>query len=55
MIAYSHLERGFLNGRFRQDEDFKEGDYRKTHPRFQGEILKRSNLKGGKGISENGN
>jgi aryl-alcohol dehydrogenase-like predicted oxidoreductase len=40
MIAYSPLGRGFLNGRFRQDEDFKEGDYRKTHPHFQGENFK---------------
>jgi aryl-alcohol dehydrogenase-like predicted oxidoreductase len=36
-VPYSPLGRGFLTGRFRKDEDFKEGDYRKTQPRFQGE------------------
>ena len=36
-VPYSPLGRGFLTGRFRTNEDFKEGDFRKNHPRFQGE------------------
>ena len=36
-VAYSPLGRGFLTGRFRKPEDIPEGDYRKQHPRFQGE------------------
>jgi len=39
-VPYSPLGRGFLTGRFRKDEDFKEGDFRKNHPRFQGENFK---------------
>ena len=42
-VPYSPLGRGFLTGRFRNEEDFTEGDYRQNHPRFQGENLK-SNL-----------
>jgi len=36
-VAYSPLGRGFLTGRFRAPEDIPENDYRKHHPRFQGE------------------
>jgi aryl-alcohol dehydrogenase-like predicted oxidoreductase len=43
-VAYSPLGRGFFTSRFRTAEDFKEGDYRTNHPRFQGENLSQ-NLK----------
>ncbi|OYW02858.1 MAG: aldo/keto reductase, partial [Acidobacteria bacterium 37-65-4] len=36
-VAYSPLGRGFLSGRFRKPEDLPEDDYRRHHPRFQGE------------------
>ena len=36
-VAYSPLGRGFLTGRYQSIEDFEEGDYRRTSPRFQGE------------------
>ncbi len=36
-VAYSPLGRGFLTGRFRKAEDLPEDDYRRFHPRFQGE------------------
>jgi aryl-alcohol dehydrogenase-like predicted oxidoreductase len=36
-VAYSPLGRGFLTGRYRRPEDFPEGDWRRTNPRFQGE------------------
>ena len=36
-VAYSPLGRGFLTGRFKSPEDFPQGDYRRAHPRFQGE------------------
>ena len=36
-VAYSPLGRGFLTGQFKTPEDFPEGDFRKNHPRFQGE------------------
>lgn len=36
-VAYSPLGRGFLTGRYRSIDDFEEGDYRRTCPRFQGE------------------
>jgi aryl-alcohol dehydrogenase-like predicted oxidoreductase len=38
-VAYSPLGRGFLTGRFRADGDIGEGDYRRNHPRFQGDNL----------------
>jgi aryl-alcohol dehydrogenase-like predicted oxidoreductase len=41
-VAYSPLGRGFLTGRFRTAEDLGEGDYRRFHPRFQGENLARN-------------
>lgn len=36
-VAYSPLGRGFLSGRFTTPEDFEAGDFRRNHPRFQGE------------------
>jgi aryl-alcohol dehydrogenase-like predicted oxidoreductase len=36
-VAYSPLGRGFLTGQFKSPEDFPENDFRKNHPRFQGE------------------
>ncbi len=41
-VAYSPLGRGFLGGRFKRQEDFAEGDYRKLSPRFQPENLTRN-------------
>ena len=39
-VAYSPLGRGFLAGRFRAPDDLQEeGDFRRNHPRFQGENL----------------
>ena len=38
-VAYSPLGRGFFSSRFKTAEDFKDGDYRTNHPRFQGENL----------------
>jgi aryl-alcohol dehydrogenase-like predicted oxidoreductase len=43
-VAYSPLGRGFFTARFKTAEDFKEGDYRTNHPRFQAENLSQ-NLK----------
>src|SRR2546428_13034795 len=36
-VAYSPLGRGFLSGRFKSPDDFEDGDFRRFHPRFQGE------------------
>ena len=36
-VAYSPLGRGFLTGQITRPEDIPEGDWRKNHPRFQGE------------------
>jgi aryl-alcohol dehydrogenase-like predicted oxidoreductase len=36
-VAYSPLGRGFLTGRFRKPEDMATNDFRRSHPRFQGE------------------
>ncbi len=36
-VAYSPLGRGFLSGRFQTPEDIPADDYRRNHPRFQGE------------------
>ena len=41
-VAYSPLGRGMLTGRFRSPDDFDEGDFRRNHPRFQGENLRRN-------------
>ncbi|HEX5237666.1 MAG TPA: aldo/keto reductase [Sphingomicrobium sp.] len=36
-VAYSPLGRGFLTGQFRSPDDFPADDFRRNHPRFQGE------------------
>jgi len=41
-VAYSPLGRGFLTGRFESPDDFEEGDWRRTNPRFQGENFERN-------------
>jgi len=41
-VAYSPLGRGFLTGRFKRAEDMTPEDFRRNHPRFQGENLKRN-------------
>ncbi len=41
-VAYSPLGRGFLSGRYKQPEDLPEDDFRRYHPRFQGENFKRN-------------
>ncbi|WP_433260643.1 aldo/keto reductase [Actinosynnema sp. CS-041913] len=38
-VAYSPLGRGMLTGRVRRADDFAEGDYRRTNPRFSDENL----------------
>ena len=41
-VAYSPLGRGFLSGRFQSPADFPEDDFRKNHPRFQGENFEKN-------------
>jgi aryl-alcohol dehydrogenase-like predicted oxidoreductase len=41
-VAYSPLGRGFLTGQFKPEDDFPEGDFRKNHPRFQGENFQKN-------------
>src|SRR3954452_2845613 len=41
-VAYSPLGRGFLTGRWRTEEDLPQDDFRRHHPRFQGENFKRN-------------
>ena len=41
-VAYSPLGRGFLTGQFKSPEDFPEADFRKNHPRFQGENFEKN-------------
>ena len=41
-MAYSPLGRGFLTGRFRKPEDLPEDDWRRHHPRFEGENFARN-------------
>ncbi|HYY53369.1 MAG TPA: aldo/keto reductase [Myxococcales bacterium] len=41
-VAYSPLGRGFLSGRFRTPDDLPADDFRRNHPRFQGENFKRN-------------
>jgi aryl-alcohol dehydrogenase-like predicted oxidoreductase len=41
-VAYSPLGRGFLSARFKSPADFPEGDFRKNHPRFQGENFEKN-------------
>ncbi len=41
-VSYSPLGRGFLAGQFKKFEDFPEGDWRRTNPRFQGENFEKN-------------
>ena len=41
-VAYSPLGRGFLTGQIRNPEDLAADDWRRTHPRFQGENFKKN-------------
>src|SRR3954452_19741449 len=41
-VAYSPLGRGFLTGKFKSPDDFADDDFRKNHPRFQGENFQRN-------------
>jgi len=41
-VAYSPLGRGFLTGQFKSPDDFPDDDFRKFHPRFQGENFARN-------------
>jgi len=41
-VAYSPLGRGFLTGQIKRPEDIPEGDWRKNHPRFQGENFQKN-------------
>ena len=41
-VAYSPLGRGFLTGQFKSPNDFPEGDFRRNHPRFQGENFQKN-------------
>jgi aryl-alcohol dehydrogenase-like predicted oxidoreductase len=41
-VAYSPLGRGFLAGQITSPDDLEEGDFRRHHPRFQGENFQRN-------------
>jgi aryl-alcohol dehydrogenase-like predicted oxidoreductase len=41
-VAYSPLGRGFLTGAIKSPQDFEPGDFRRNHPRFQGENFQRN-------------
>ena len=41
-VAYSPLGRGFLTGQFKTPDDLAEDDFRKQHPRFQGENFQKN-------------
>jgi aryl-alcohol dehydrogenase-like predicted oxidoreductase len=41
-VAYSPLGRGFLTGRFQTQDAIPEDDWRRHHPRFQGENFQRN-------------
>ena len=41
-MPYSPLGRGFLTGRFQSPDDFPADDFRRHHPRFQGENFDRN-------------
>ncbi len=41
-VAYSPLGRGMLTGRFQKLEDLPEDDWRRHHPRFQGQNFERN-------------
>jgi len=42
LVAYSPLGRGFLSGQITSPDDFAEDDFRRNHPRFQGENFERN-------------
>jgi aryl-alcohol dehydrogenase-like predicted oxidoreductase len=42
LVAYSPLGRGFLSGAITSPDDFAEGDWRRTDPRFQGDNFDRN-------------
>jgi aryl-alcohol dehydrogenase-like predicted oxidoreductase len=42
LVCFAPLGRGFLSGKFRNTEDFPDGDFRRLLPRFQGENLQRN-------------
>jgi aryl-alcohol dehydrogenase-like predicted oxidoreductase len=41
-VPYSPLGRGFLTGAIKSPDDFEEGDFRKSNPRFSGENFKKN-------------
>jgi aryl-alcohol dehydrogenase-like predicted oxidoreductase len=41
-VAYSPLGRGFLSGKIKSIDDLDEDDFRRNHPRFQGENFTRN-------------
>ncbi|MGC9197389.1 MAG: aldo/keto reductase [Acidobacteriaceae bacterium] len=41
-VAYSPLGRGFLTGRFKTPDDIPQDDWRRRHPRFEGENFQRN-------------
>lgn len=41
-VPYSPLGRGFLTGQFKSPDDLAEDDWRRNHPRFQGENFTRN-------------
>src|SRR5437868_1149651 len=41
-VAYSPLGRGFLTGQIKSPDDFADDDFRKNHPRFQGENFEKN-------------
>jgi aryl-alcohol dehydrogenase-like predicted oxidoreductase len=43
-VAYSPLGRGFLAGRFARQDDIPENDWRRHHPRFEGENFTRNRV-----------
>ncbi len=42
VVPYSPLGRGFLTGQLKNPDDFEEGDWRRTNPRFQGENFQKN-------------
>src|SRR5439155_8876599 len=41
-VPYSPLGRGFLSGRFKSPGDFADDDFRRHHPRFQGDNFEKN-------------
>jgi len=42
IVAYSPLGRGFLTGQYKSQDDFEEGDSRKSHPRMLGDNFQKA-------------